>query len=196
MSSEAINLKIHSQYSICEGAIKINQLSEFCKKNKVSAVGICDNENLSGALEFSNELSKIGVQPIIGSNIFIKDVIDNKIFYGRISLFAKNNIGYKNLLKLSSKSYLNLKDDDVKPNISFDLLKKYSNGIILFAGGSRGFFSDLILQNKDHYCEKKISELKKIFYQNIYIEIQRHNESHEPQLERKLIKITWELKFL
>ena len=102
MSSEAINLKIHSQYSICEGAIKINQLSEFCKKNKVSAVGICDNENLSGALEFSNELSKIGVQPIIGSNIFIKDVIDNKIFYGRISLFAKNNIGYKNLLKLSS----------------------------------------------------------------------------------------------
>ena len=150
MSSEAINLKIHSQYSICEGAIKINQLSEFCKKNKVSAVGICDNENLSGALEFSNELSKIGVQPIIGSNIFIKDVIDTKIFYGTISLFAKNNIGYKNLLKLSSKSYLNLKDDDVKPNISFDLLKKYSNGIILFAGGSRGFFSDLILQNKDY----------------------------------------------
>ena len=63
-----------------------------------------------------------------------------KFFYGRISLFAKNNIGYKNLLKLSSKSYLNLKDDDVKPNISFDLLKKYSNGIILFAGGEECFF--------------------------------------------------------
>ena len=60
MSSEVINLKIHSQFSICEGAVKINKLSEFCKKNKVSAVGICDNENLSGALEFSNELSKIG----------------------------------------------------------------------------------------------------------------------------------------
>ena len=72
-----------------------------------------------------------------------------KLFYGKISLFAKNHTGYKNLLKLSSKSYLNLKDDDIKPNISFDLLKKYSDGIILFIGGSRSFFSDLFFQNKD-----------------------------------------------
>jgi DNA polymerase-3 subunit alpha len=48
MSKEVINLKIHTQFSICEGAIKINQLSDFCKKNKVSAVGICDNENYLG----------------------------------------------------------------------------------------------------------------------------------------------------
>ena len=194
MSSEAINLKIHSQFSICEGAVKINQLSEFCKKNNISAVGICDNENLSGALEFSNELSKIGIQPIIGTNIFLKEIVDNEIFYGKISLFAKNNTGYKNLLKLSSKSYLNLKDDDVKPNISLDLLKKYSDGIILFIGGSRSFFSDLFVRNKDYFCTDKIYELKKVFYQNIYIEIQRHNELHEAQLERKLIKIASELQ--
>ena len=194
MSSEVINLKIHSQFSICEGAVKINQLSEFCRKNRVSAVGICDNENLSGALEFSNELSKVGIQPIIGTNIFLKEIVDNEIFYGKISLFAKNNIGYKNLLKLSSESYLNLKNDDVKPNISFDLLKKYSDGIIVLIGGSRSFFSDLFVKNKDYFCTKKIYELKKIFFQNIYIEIQRHNEFHEVQLERKLIKIASELK--
>ena len=156
MSSEVINLKIHSQFSICEGAVKINQLSEFCRKNRVSAVGICDNENLSGALEFSNELSKVGIQPIIGTNIFLKEIVDNEIFYGKISLFAKNNIGYKNLLKLSSESYLNLKNDDVKPNISFDLLKKYSDGIIVLIGGSRSFFSDLFVKNKDYFCTKKI----------------------------------------
>ena len=194
MSSEVINLKIHSQFSICEGAVKIDQLSEFCKKNRVSAVGICDNENLSGALEFSNELSKVGVQPIIGTNIFLKEIVDNQIFYGKISLFAKNNTGYKNLLKLSSKSYLNLRDDDVKPNISLDLLKKHTDGIIVFIGGSRSFFSDLLVRNKDYFCTEKIHELKKIFYQNIYIEIQRHNETHEAKLERKLIKIASELK--
>ena len=194
MSSEAINLKIHSQFSICEGAVKIHQLSEYCKKNNVSAVGICDNENLSGALEFSNELSKFGIQPIIGTSIFLKEIVENETFYGKISLFAKNNTGYKNLLKLSSKSYLNLKDDDVKPNISFDLLKKYSDGIIVFVGGSRSFFSDLFVRNKDYFCIKKISELKKVFYQNIYIEIQRHNEPHEVQLEKKLIKTASELQ--
>ena len=194
MSSEVINLKIHSQFSICEGAVKIKRLSEFCKKNKVSAVGICDNENLSGALEFSNELSKIGTQPIIGTNIFLKEIVDNEIFYGKISLFAKNITGYKNILKLSSKSYLNLKDDDIKPNISLDLLKKYSDGIIIFIGGSRSLFSDLFLKNKDSFCHKKISDLKKCFYQNIYIEIQRHNEFHESQLERKLLTIASELQ--
>ena len=79
MSSEVINLKVHSQFSICEGAVKINQLSEFCKKNNISAVGICDNENLSGALEFSEEISKFGIQPIIGTNIFLKEIVDNEI---------------------------------------------------------------------------------------------------------------------
>ena len=194
MSKEVINLKIHSQFSICEGAIKINQLSDFCKKNKVSAVGICDNENLSGALEFSNELSKLGIQPIIGTTIYLKDAVDKEIFYGKISLFAKNNKGYKNLLKLSSKSYLNLKDEDNKPNISFDLLTKYLDGIIILIGGSKSFFSDLFIKNKDNYCNKKIYELKKIFNNNIYIEIQRHNEPHESQLEKKLIKAATELK--
>ena len=194
MSKEVINLKIHSQFSICEGAIKINQLSDFCKKNKVSAVGICDNENLSGALEFSNELSKLGIQPIIGTTIYLKDTVDKEIFYGKISLFAKNNKGYKNLLKLSSKSYLNLKDEDNKPNISFDLLTKYLDGIIILIGGSKSFFSDLFIKNKDNYCNKKIYELKKIFNNNIYIEIQRHNEPHESQLEKKLIKAATELK--
>ena len=194
MSKEVINLKIHSQFSICEGAIKINQLSDFCKKNKVSAVGICDNENLSGALEFSNEISKLGVQPIIGTNIYLKDTVDKEIFYGKISLFAKNNKGYKNLLKLSSKSYLNLKDEDNKPNISFDLLTRYLDGIIILIGGSKSFFSDLFIKNKDNYCNKKIYELKKIFNNNIYIEIQRHNEPHESQLEKKLIKAATLLK--
>ena len=194
MSKEVINLKIHSQFSICEGAIKINQLSDFCKKNKVSAVGICDNENLSGALEFSNELSKQGIQPIIGTTIYLKDTVDKEIFYGKISLFAKNNKGYKNLLKLSSKSYLNLKDEDNKPNISFDLLTKYLDGIIILIGGSISFFSDLFIKNKDNYCNKKIYELKKFFNNNIYIEIQRHNEPHESQLEKKLIKAATELK--
>ena len=66
------HLKIHSQYSICEGAIKINDLKEFSKKNKIRAIGLSDTVNLCGALEFSENLSKAGTQPIIGTQINFK----------------------------------------------------------------------------------------------------------------------------
>jgi len=194
MSSEAINLKIHSQFSICEGAIKIDKLVHFCKENNVSAVGLCDSENLSGALEFSNQLKKEGIQPIIGTNIYLKESIEGKTTYGAVSLYAKNHIGYKNLLKLSSKSYLDLQEDDEKPNINLNLLKKCHEGVIILIGGSFSFFSDLLVRNKDDYCFDKIKQLKEVFDGNIYIDIQRHNEPHEAQLEKKLLKISSDLK--
>ena len=62
-------IKIHSQYSICEGALKIENLKEYCKKNKIKSVGLRDTYNLSGALEFSENISSVGTQPIIGTQI-------------------------------------------------------------------------------------------------------------------------------
>ena len=79
-------IKIHSQYSICEGALKIEDLKEYCKKNKIQSVGLSDTYNLSGALEFSENISSVGTQPIIGSQILFKF----KNNYGVIPLIAKN----------------------------------------------------------------------------------------------------------
>ena len=70
-TQEFNNLKIHTQYSICEGAIKIEDLAEYCKDNKIKAVGIADSYNLCGALEFAEKISKVGTQPIIGTQINI-----------------------------------------------------------------------------------------------------------------------------
>ena len=66
------HLKIHSQYSICEGAIKIDELKEFSKENKIKSLGLSDTSNLCGALEFSDKISKSGTQPIIGTQINFK----------------------------------------------------------------------------------------------------------------------------
>jgi DNA polymerase-3 subunit alpha len=66
------HLKIHSQYSICEGALKIEDLKKYCKENKVKSVGLSDTSNLSGALEFADTISKAGTQPIIGTQINFK----------------------------------------------------------------------------------------------------------------------------
>ena len=95
--------KLHTQYSICEGAIKIEDLEKFCKNNKINSVGISDTSNLCGVLQFSETVSKSKTQPIIGSQIKFqyKDLI------GLIPIIAKNETGYKNIVKLSSNSYLN-----------------------------------------------------------------------------------------
>ena len=76
MSESKINsynhLKIHTQYSICEGAIKIDNLKEFSKENNIRSLGLCDTSNLCGALEFAEKISKVGTQPIIGTQINFK----------------------------------------------------------------------------------------------------------------------------
>ena len=71
-NKEFSHIKIHTQYSICEGAVRISDLSDICKKDKIKAIGLCDTNNLCGALEFSETISKIGTQPIIGAHINIK----------------------------------------------------------------------------------------------------------------------------
>ena len=63
------NIKVHTQYSICEGAIIIDELAEYCKTKKIKSLGLADSFNLCGALEFSEKLSKIGTHPIIGTQI-------------------------------------------------------------------------------------------------------------------------------
>ena len=77
------NIKVHTQYSICEGAIKIDELADYCKANKIKSLGLADSYNLCGALEFSEKLSKVGTQPIIGTQINLKA----KGVIGKITLY-------------------------------------------------------------------------------------------------------------
>ena len=106
------HLKIHTQYSICEGAIKIDALKDFCKENKINSIGLSDTSNLCGSLEFSENISKAGTQPIIGTQINF--TYENTT--GLLPLIALNRSGYKRILELSSKSYLqnSMTIDDMK----------------------------------------------------------------------------------
>ena len=110
------HLKIHSQYSICEGAAKIDDLQEYSKAHKLKSLGLCDSSNLCGALEFAEKISKSGTQPIIGTQINFK--ISNTI--GLLPLFALNEAGYKNIIDLSSSSYL--QNDQSSAILGFFLL--------------------------------------------------------------------------
>ncbi len=151
------HLKIHTQYSICEGAIQIDTLSEYCKKNKVLSIGLSDTSNLSGALDFSEKISKSGSQPIIGSQIKFK--FKDKI--GLIPLLAKNVDGYKNLIEISSKSFLNNKGID-EPHCDWEDLFLYKDGI-----GSD--ITPAMISVVNSAVSKSYDEKKQISWMEIYL---------------------------
>ena len=187
--NQFVNFKIHTQYSICEGAIKIDEIAEYCKKNKIKSLGICDSFNLCGALEFSEKLSKAGTQPLIGTQINF----DLKSSIGKLPIFAKNAQGYKNLTKLSSKSYLEI-DNMSNPQILVEQLIANNEGLILLSGNQFGFFGNLYKLNKLKDIEETIVKLKESFDERFYLEVQRHKELGETNFENFLISLSSKYK--
>jgi len=171
------HLKIHTQYSICEGAIKIDDLKSYCKVNKIKSIGLSDTSNLCGSLEFSESLSKSGTQPIIGTQILFN--FKNEV--GLLPLIAKSNTGYKRIIELSSKSFL--ENNNPEPQCKFyDLLEKTSD-IILLSGTINGLIGKLFNKGKFNEIEEIYKTLKKEYSNNFYIEIQRHNDQNEKLFE-------------
>ena len=176
------NFKIHTQYSICEGAIKIDDLAEYCKFHKIKSLGLADSYNLCGALEFSEKLSKVGTQPIIGTQINLS--AHNII--GKVTLYAKTLEGYKNLTKLSSLSYLRNKQTD-EPICEIKDLISNNDDLILLTGNYRDFFGKLFFANKLNNIVEDIKQLRKYFSDRLYFEIQRHDEENEKNFENYLL---------
>ena len=174
------HLKIHSQYSICEGAIKIDDLRDKTKEFKIKSLGLCDTSNLCGAIEFSEKLSKVGTQPIIGTQINFK--FEDTI--GLLPLFALNENGYKKVIELSSKSYLQKREVSVPYLNIDDLIELNSSGISIFSGTVFGFFGKLFEKGKFLEISDLYKKLKKNFNENFYIEIQRHNDQNELSFEK------------
>ena len=179
------NFKIHTQYSICEGAIKIDDLAQYCKEKKIYNIGICDSLNLCGALEFAEKVSKSGTHPIIGTQINFS--IENSV--GKLPLFASTSLGYKNLIKLSSKSYLD-SDEITAPHCKIGVFKNINEGLIVLSGNHHGLFGELFKLNKLKQIEEATKELKNIFKDRFYLEIQRHNEVGEENYENFIVHLS------
>ena len=173
------HLKIHTQYSICEGASKIDDLKEFSKNHKLRSLGICDTTNLCGSLEFAEKISKVGTQPIIGTliNFKFEDTI------GLLPLFALNEHGYKKIIDLSSKSFL--KNNGLSdPHLDFKDLLSQNEGVAIFSGTVFGLFGNLFEKGKFSEISELYSQLKYKFGDRFYIEIQRHGDLNEISFEK------------
>ena len=182
------HLKIHTQYSICEGAIKIEDLKNYCKDNKIISVGLSDTSNLCGSLEFSENLSKSGTQPMIGTQILFnfKDEV------GLLPLIAMTEIGYKKIVELSSKSYLN-SAETLDPQCKLEHLMDEPEGVILLSGSINGLIGKLFNKGKFAEIEEIYKLIKKNYGDNFYIEIQRHNDQNEKSFENYNLNLSKKL---
>ena len=173
------HIKIHTQYSICEGALKIENLKNHCKEYKIQSLGLSDTSNLCGALEFAENLSKVGTQPIIGTQINFK----YKDTVGLFPLFAINSDGYRRIIELSSKSYLD-NDGTSVPQCDFIELIKNNDGIIILSGTINGLIGQLFNKGKYQDINEIYSNLANSYKDRFYIEIQRHGDQNEKSFEK------------
>ena len=171
-----IHLRVHTEYSLLEGATRLKKLPEFCKANDMPAIAVTETNNLFSALEFSVLFKDHGLQPIIGCQIDFKftDVVPDRRSptTAPIVLLAQNELGYKNLMKLSSEMYI--QNDDEKVEISFEQLENHADGLICLTGGSKGPLGQLILTAQDKAARDLLLKFHDIFSDRLYLELQRH----------------------
>lgn len=192
-----VHLHVHTEYSLLDGAIRINELVKKVKENGMSAVAITDHGNMFGAINFYKECMSNGIKPIIGMEAYVakrshtdkEAKIDNEP--NHLILLAKNNIGYKNLVKLSSISYT--EGFYYKPRIDKELLKKYHEGLICLSACIMGEIPRKILNNNYEGAKESAIEFKNIFGEDFYLEVQSNKLREQTLVNQKLIQISKEL---
>ena len=196
-AAKFIHLRTHSAYSLSEGALPIKQLAELARAHGMPALAITDSNNLFGALEFSETLAEKGIQPIIGCSLKIDfgDVRQDarqlsKLQCGVLALLAKDAEGYANLMKLSSRAFLDTPDHAV-PHIPFKLFESYAGGLICLSGGPDGPLNQALVQGQDELARERAARLLELFGNRLYVELQRHNLESELRAEPGLTEIAY-----
>jgi len=180
--SDFTHLHLHSVYSLLDGAIRIKELVKYIKENGMTSVAVTDHGNMFGAIEFYEAARKEGIKPIIGSEFYMSpgsrfekkaadNIADGNAYH--LVLLAKNQKGYQNLIKLSSLGYL--EGFYRKPRIDFELLEKYSEGLIATSACLAGEINRKLLNNKFKEALDLAVYMDNLFGRgNFYLEIQNH----------------------
>ena len=183
-ANDYVHLHNHTQYSLLDGLTKIGPLLDFVKKSGMQAVAMTDHGTLSGAIEFYKEAKARDIKPIIGLETYVaarghtdKDPQKDKNRYHLI-LLAMNNVGYQNLMRLSTTA--NLDGFYYFPRIDHDLLEKYNEGLIVLSACMGGEVANAFKEGQDTKAVEIASWYKKIFGDRYYLEVQDHGHPKNP----------------
>ncbi|TYO90101.1 DNA polymerase III subunit alpha [Oceanicella actignis] len=177
-----IHLRVHSAYSLIEGAIHVKALPKLCAERNMPAVAVTDTGNLFAALEFSETMAKAGIQPIVGAQLALafekaERPGDRDPDPLPIVLLAQNETGYLNLMALVSFSFL--ESGDAAPHVTLDQLAERAEGLICLSGGPLGPVGALIRRGRRAQARALLERLAEIFPDRLYVELQRHGPGPE-----------------
>jgi len=198
-----IHLRVHSAYSLLEGALPVKLLAKLAVKDGQPALAITDRNNLFGALEIAETLSGAGIQPITGATLAL-GVHESEAgetgprgggngrpaHSGFVALLVKDAEGYRNLLKLTSAAFLDHSEEG-QPHITWDELAAHNAGLIALTGGPDGPIDRLLRDDNGAAARAQLQALKGIFGNRLYVEIQRHHTAEERRVEPELIKLAY-----
>ena len=174
--SKFIHLRVHTEYSLLEGAVKVKGLADLCHSFDMPAVAITDTNNLFAALEFSVGASGAGIQPIIGCQMdvsyFGSDNASKAPLRAPMVFLAQNTRGYENLMKLNTCLYIDKKGQ--LPHLTIEEIRPHSDGLICLTGGAEGPVGQLICTSQLAAAKALLMSFAEIFKNRLYVELQRH----------------------
>jgi DNA polymerase-3 subunit alpha len=193
-----VHLHVHSAYSLLKGAIKVPRLAELARADRQPALALTDTDNMFGALEFSDKMAAYGIQPIIGCELAV-DFGDQDpgarstlpTAPARIVLLAARETGYRNLMRLNSRAFLDTPVHQT-PHVKFELLADHAEGLIALSGGPDGPVTLTINAGQMALAVLRCDRLAQLFGDRFYVELQRHGMERERRAEAALIDLAYD----
>lgn len=199
--SDFVHLHLHTQYSLLDGALRLDDLFERAKEYGMKSIAMTDHGNMFGAIDFYTKAIKNGIKPILGSEVYFtpgsrfdrrppknskslstQDEQESKHQIHHLVLLCKNKQGYENLCKLLSHAYL--EGFYYKPRVDLELLTKYSEGLVATTACLKGEVAFNFFTGQDDRAHNAIQKLRDIFHDDFYLEIQRHGLEEEQVYEK------------
>lgn len=193
-----VHLRVHSAYSLLEGALPLKRLIELATADRMPAIGVADTGNLFGALELSEKVTEAGIQPIIGCQISV-DFGDSdsdsrnpspEKAVSDIVVVAADQAGYWNLVRLVSDSYMKT-EAGVRPHVPIAAFEEYGEGLIALSGGPGGPIDRAIAAGQPDLASERLSRLAGLFGDRLYVELQRHRSAAEEAVEPHLVEMAY-----
>lgn len=171
MDPKFVHLHIHTEYSLVDGVVRIDELVKACAELKLPAVAITDQMNLFAMVKFYQATMSSGVKPIVGAHLLIANA-DNPLQPFRVILLCQNHQGYLNLSDIVSKAYLEC-ESNAQPQVQQQWLHGKTAGLICLSGAQEGDIGHALLQNKQDLAQQRLQTWQALFPNCFYLELQR-----------------------
>jgi DNA polymerase-3 subunit alpha len=192
--ADFVHLHVHSEYSILDGACRIDDLVERAAELEMPAVSLTDHGSMAGAVQLWKRTRNTGVKPVIGCEVYVaNDRLAHEKGNAHLTLLAADNDGYANLIKLSSLGYL--EGYYYKPRVDWQLLEQHSKGLIALSGCLSGRVCKALEENRPTDAEAELDHLATTFgRENVYVELQNAHLDVQARILPQLVELATKLK--